>query len=82
VNPQIEQGIALNEEASHVFEEGTAARAQAEEYVQTTLLFATVLFLLALSPRFKLRNVRIGVAVLGAALMILGLAIIAFFPRL
>jgi hypothetical protein len=81
-NSQIDQGTAMNQEANKVFEEGTAARAQAEEYVQTTLIFATVLFLLALSPRFKLRNVRIGVAVVAAALMILGVVTIAVFPRL
>jgi hypothetical protein len=81
-NSQIEQGKALNDEATGVFDEGTEARRQAEEYVQATLLFATVLFLLALSPRFKLRNVRIGVAVVAAALLILGVVVVAFFPRL
>ena len=81
-NSQIDQGTAMNEEANRIFEEGTAARTQAEDYVQTTLIFATVLFLLALSPRFKLRNVRIGVAVVAAALMILGVVTIAVFPRL
>jgi len=81
-NSQIEQGKALNDEATSVFDEGTEARRQAEEYVQATLLFATVLFLLALSPRFKLRNVRIGVAVVAAALLIFGAVVVAFFPRL
>ena len=81
-NSMIEQGTAMNEEANGVFEEGTAARAQAEEYLQTTLIFATVLFLLALSPRFKLRNVRIGIAVVAAAMLIFGVVTIAVFPRL
>jgi hypothetical protein len=82
VNPQIQQGIATNEEANRVFEEGTAARNQAEDYVRTTVIFATVLFLLALSQRFRLRNVRIGVVVVAAALMIYGAIAIVTFPRL
>jgi hypothetical protein len=82
VNPQIEEGKATNEEASRVFDEGTVARAQAEDYVRTTVVLATVLFLLALSQRFRLRNVRIGVVVVAAALMIYGVVAIASNPRL
>ncbi len=82
VNPQIQQGIAVNEQADRVFDAGTAARDQAEDYVRTTVIFATVLFLLALSQRFRLRNVRFGVVGVAAALMVYGVVTIVTFPRL
>jgi hypothetical protein len=82
VNPEIAQGEAMNDEASRVFDEGTEARRRAEDYVRTTVVFATVLFLLALSQRFKLRNVRVGVVAVAGALMIYGAVLILAFPRL
>jgi hypothetical protein len=50
--------------------------------VRTTLIFATVPFLLALSRGFRLRNVRIGVVVVASGLMLYGAATIVSFPRL
>jgi hypothetical protein len=82
VNALIQQGRATNEQANRVFEEGTAARTQAEDYVRTTVIFATVLFLLALSQRFRLRTVRIGVVVVAAGLLIYGAVAVVTFPRL
>ncbi len=82
VNPQIEQGTALNEQANATFEAGTAARSTADQYIRTTVVLASVLFLLALSQRFRLRQVRIGVFVVAGALMIYGIAAIISFERL
>jgi hypothetical protein len=82
VNGQIEQGSEMNELATHVFEEGTAARGRADDYVRTTVILATVLFLLALSQRFTRLPVRVGVLVLAAGLMLYGLLTILTFPRL
>jgi hypothetical protein len=82
VNPQIEQGTALNEQANATFEAGTAARSTADQYIRTTVVLASVLFLLALSQRFRLRQVRIGVLVVAGALMIYGIAAIISFERL
>ena len=82
VNPQIEQGKALNEQANTAFDDGTAARSIADDYIRTTVVLASVLFLLALSQRFAVRQVRIGVLVLAGALMAYGLAAIISFDRL
>ena len=82
VNPQIEQGTALNEQANATFEAGTAARSTADQYIRTTVVLASVLFLLALSQRFRLRQVRIGVLVVAGALMLYGIAAIISFERL
>ena len=73
---------ALNEQANATFEAGTAARSTADQYIRTTVVLASVLFLLALSQRFRLRQVRIGVLVVAGALMLYGIAAIISFERL
>jgi hypothetical protein len=82
VNPQIERGTAVNRKASRVFNQGTAAREHSDDYIRTTVLLATVLFLLALSQRFKLRSVQLGVLVSAGALMVYALTLLLTFPRL
>jgi hypothetical protein len=58
-----------------VFEQGVGARETGEKYVRTTVLLATVLFLIALSQRFGLFKVRVGL--LCVALVLLGIALTA-----
>jgi hypothetical protein len=82
VNPDIERGDELNAEANQLFDEGTAAQTRAHEYVFTTVVLATVLFLLALSQRFGLSQARIVVLVIAGSLMTYGLITIIAFPRL
>jgi hypothetical protein len=81
-NPQILQGAAANREASRIFDEGTAARKHSEEYTGTTVVLATVLFLVALSPRFQSRRVRFALLLLTGALAVYALATILTFPRI
>ena len=59
-NPQLEQAVHLNEEAAATEEEGTHARETAERYIGATVLFALVLFLVAVSQRFRVQGVRMG----------------------
>jgi hypothetical protein len=81
-NPQIMQGAAANREATRIFDEGTAARKHSEQYTGTTVVLATVLFLVALSPRFQSRRVRFGLLLLTGGLAVYALATILTFPRL
>jgi hypothetical protein len=81
-NPLLEKGARLNDASDRTFDDGTESRHQADEYIRTTVVLATVLFLLALSQRFLIRRVRIAVVVLAAALMVYGLVTILTFPRL
>ena len=78
-NPQI-KGAAANREASRIFDDGTAARKQSEEYTGTTVVLATVLFLVALSPRFRSRRVRFALLLLTGGLAVYALATILTFP--
>jgi len=82
VNHDIEHGDELNAEANEIFDEGTTAQTRAHEYVFTTVVLATVLFLLALSQRFGLSHARIVVLVIAGSLMTYGLITIITFPRL
>ena len=80
-NPQMEQADKLNEHAVTLEEAGTEARHTAEEYVRATVLFALVLFLVAVGQRFRLRGVRMATIVMAAALFAYGLYNIANLPR-
>jgi hypothetical protein len=75
----LEQGAALNEQANATFEQGTQARSVSDDYVRTTVVLATVLFL---SQRFLVRQVRVGVLIVAGALMLYGLGTIISFRRL
>lgn len=81
-NHLLDEGARLNDASDRTFDEGTKSRHRADDYIRTTVVLATVLFLLALSQRFLIRRVRIAVVVLAAGLMIYGLVTIAAFPRL
>lgn len=81
-NHLLDEGARLNDASDRTFDEGTDSRHRADDYIRTTVVLATVLFLLALSQRFLIRRVRIAVVVLAAGLMIYGLVTIAAFPRL
>jgi hypothetical protein len=79
-NPQLAQATALNTQASATFEQGTAARETADEYVRATVVLATVLFLVALSQRFERLAVRAGLLVLGSALLLVVAVQVATYP--
>lgn len=81
-NALLEQSASEDKHASVVFEQGAHAREVGDKYVRTTVLLATVLFLVAVSQRFGLFRVR--VALLATALVLLAVAVasIATYPRL
>jgi len=82
VNAQIEHGLELNDEATSDFDEGTHARGISDDYIRTTVVFATVLFLLAIAQRFRVRGVRVAVLGLSGVLLMFGVATILSFRRL
>jgi hypothetical protein len=79
-NPQMEQAEQLNEQAATLEEAGTEARHTAEEYVRATVLFALVLFLVAVGQRFRLRGVRIATIAMALGLLGYGLYNLATLP--
>ncbi len=81
-NSEAERAVTLNDRASAMFEAGTAARETADRYVRLTVLFATVLFLVAVGQRFMFRGVRIAVSVLAGVLTVLALIGVVGLPKL
>jgi hypothetical protein len=81
-NALLERSEQLNWEATAAFTEGTKARDTADQYVQSTVLLAVVLFLIPVAQRFTLRNVRAGLLVVAAALLVFTLVVVAMQPRL
>mgnify|MGYP003402397530 FL=1 len=81
-NTDAERADALNERARSMFEAGTAARETGERYVRQTVLFATVLFLVAIAQRFRFRGVRIAASVVAGVLMIVALVGMVSLARL
>ena len=81
-NARLDRTERLDQEARAAFAEGTEARETAEKYVRITVVLATVLFLIALAQRFKMRKVRFGLLLVGASIMVYALVMMATYPRL
>jgi len=81
-NAQTEMAAALNEQANAAFDEGTQARETADRYVRQTVLFATVLFLVAVAQRFTFRGVRLAATSIAGVLLIFALVGVVGLPRI
>ena len=80
-NAKTEEAAKLNNEATEVFERGTAARKRSDDYVKVTVLLATVLLLTAISQRFKTHSIRVGLAAIAILLLCFPLYRILTLPR-
>lgn len=81
-NPGFESADRLNALASATFIQGTAADDTAERYVRDTVLFAAVLFLVAIAQRFKVRSVRIATTAVAFGLAAYTMFAVLTLPRL
>src|SRR5262249_20722006 len=81
-NSLLVQSTAQDEIASSTFERAVNARETGDKYVRTTVLLATILFLIAVSQRFGLLKVRVGLFVVALAPSALALTSMAPSPRL
>jgi hypothetical protein len=80
-NGELEQAASLNRQASTVFVKGSDARETGDKYVRATVLLATVLFLLAVSQRFKHFRVRVGLLCVAVVILAYTIGTIASYPR-
>lgn len=76
-----EEAAKLDAQAAEVFEKGTRDRQLSDDYVRATVTLATVLLLIAISQRFKTRNVRIGLLVVAMLLLCFPVYHILTLPR-
>ena len=70
----------LDEEADVLFAEGHEAAETADNYVRTTVILASVLFLVGISTQFPLRGVRYGLLAVGAGLLVFAVVLILLLP--
>jgi hypothetical protein len=71
----------LNQQATDVFEQGTRARQLADKYVRATVTLATVLLLIAVSQRFSIPAVRVGLVIIAMLLLCFPVYNILTLPR-
>jgi len=81
-NPDLVAAAQLNNRAAAAFAGGNTARDNSEDYVRDTVLFAAVLFLVAIAQRFKLRNVRVATTTVALVLLIYTAVSVADLPRI
>ncbi len=72
----------LNRQATEAFDQGTQARDNSERYVRSTVLLATILFLIAVAQRFKIHMVRVGLLLVATAMIVYALSNVAHYPKL
>jgi hypothetical protein len=80
--PGMEEAKRLNELATATFEEGTGARETADHYVRDAVRFATVLFVIGIAQRFKVRKVRIAAMLLASSFLTYVLVTMGRLPRM
>ena len=76
-----EEAARLNDQATEVFDQGTQGRQRADQYVRITVTLATVLLLMAISQRFKIRGVRLGLLAIALLLLCFPIYHILTLPR-
>ena len=76
-----EAAARLNDQATEVFDQGTRARELSDQYVRATVTLATVLLLIAISQRFSIRKVRVGLLLTAMFLLCFPVYHILTLPR-
>jgi hypothetical protein len=76
-----EVAAKLNAQATEVFDEGTRARELSDQYVRATVTLATVLLLIAISQRFNIQGVRVGLLLTAMFLLCFPVYHILTLPR-
>jgi hypothetical protein len=79
-NAQLDQSASLEKQASARFQQGTDAREIGDVYVRNTVYLASILFLVAISQRFKVRRIRRALLGLAFALLVVGLFALLTHP--
>jgi hypothetical protein len=81
-DPAAAEAKRLDNIATATFQQGTDARDTADKYVRGTVLLATILFLVAMGQRFKVKIVRRTLLGVAFALLIFALVTLSTYPRI
>jgi hypothetical protein len=82
VIPQEAASKTYDAEADASFSTGSSAAATSDKYVRDTVFLASVLFLVGISSHFPSRGGRIGLIVIGVAILIFAIVQLAALPGL
>ena len=72
----------LDHEADALYREGQSAGETGDNYVRTTVILASVLFLVGISTHFPVRAVRYGLIAVGGTLLLIAAIAILRLPGL
>jgi hypothetical protein len=78
---KMEKAGNLSSEALSKFNQGTKARAIADDYVLNTVFLATVLVLTAISQRFHIKSIRTGLLILSFLLLLFAITDLSMLQR-
>ena len=78
---KMEEASNLSNEALSNFNQGTKARATADNYVLNTVFLATVLVLAVISQRFQIKSIRTGLLILSFLLLLFAIMNLSMLRR-
>jgi hypothetical protein len=81
-NPSRVKAEAINAGASRKFDKGTEARETGDKYVRDTVLFASVLFFVAVGQRFRSHTAHLCVNSIAALVLLYTLVSVISLPRI
>jgi len=79
--PELAKADALNAKAARAFNDGSNAAGYSDQYVLTTVYFATVLFLIAISGQFKVVGARYALMGIGVVILVFAISQLVTLPR-
>ena len=81
IQPGQAEANHLDHEADTLYSEGATDGRNADLYVRTTVFLASVLFLVGISGHFRLRTARVGLIVVGGAILVTSVVVLLTTPR-
>jgi len=75
------ESVRLDAEADAAYKEGEHAAGVSDDYVRTTVILASVLFLIGISSHFPVRGARIALVTVGVGLIVFAIILIGLLPR-
>jgi len=78
---KMEEASNLSNEALSNFNQGTKARATADNYVLNTVFLATVLVLAVISQRFQIKSIRTGLIIMSSLLLLFAIMNLSMLQR-
>ncbi len=81
VRPDQARGAALDAKADRLFDVGAVAGDNSDNYIRITVYLASVLFLVGLGSRFKVRAARVGMISVGGAILAFSVILLILAPK-